>query len=58
MIKVDENRCPKNHYCPITNICSAITQKDINSAPVIDKEKCTKCGRCVNLCAFRAFIIE
>jgi len=56
-IKVYEDRCPKNHHCPVVRICpaGAIQQKNIFSAPEIDAEKCTKCGKCVRYCGYGAF---
>jgi len=56
-IKIIETRCPKNHVCPIINICpaDAIYQENIYSAPIIDKEKCTDCGKCVKYCGYKAF---
>jgi len=52
-IKVIDHYCPKNHPCPVMRICpvGAISQKNIYSVPVIDEEKCTKCGKCTNFCA-------
>ncbi|MFZ5942291.1 MAG: 4Fe-4S binding protein [Bacteroidota bacterium] len=51
-IQVISHYCPKNHPCPVIRLCpvGAITQKTIYSAPVIDEEKCTKCGKCTSVC--------
>ena len=48
-------RCPQNHACPIIRICSvqAISQEG-NKLPVIDKLKCTDCGKCAKYCPTRA----
>lgn len=55
MLTVDINRCPQNHKCPCVRICpaNAITQKGY-SAPVIDKDKCIKCGKCIKFCPMGA----
>ncbi len=51
-ITIDERYCPKNHPCPVVNMCptGAITQKDFNSAPEIDEENCIQCGICTSGC--------
>jgi len=47
--------CPQNHRCPVLRICpqGAILQ-DGNGLPVIDKSKCTECGKCAKYCPTRA----
>ncbi|HOK26533.1 MAG TPA: 4Fe-4S binding protein [Bacteroidales bacterium] len=59
-VEVRETRCPRNHYCPLIRICpvGAITQTDPFSAPVIDHEKCTGCGRCVRYCGYGAIMMK
>ncbi|HBF88975.1 MAG TPA: 4Fe-4S ferredoxin [Bacteroidales bacterium] len=49
---VNENYCPKSHHCPTLSVCpsGAIIQDSPYSAPKIDNEKCTKCGKCVRTC--------
>lgn len=49
---VNENYCPKNHRCPSLSVCpvGAITQDSPYSAPKIDNNLCTKCGRCTYTC--------
>jgi Fe-S-cluster-containing hydrogenase component 2 len=49
-VRVDDQRCPKNHRCPAINACpqDAISQ-DRSGTPIIDKEKCTNCGICIIL---------
>lgn len=51
MIEVKKQYCPQNHPCPVVRRCpvSAIVQRD-NGAPIIDKEKCIDCGKCVKMC--------
>jgi ferredoxin len=58
MIKVDKNKCPKDHACPMVKLCpkKAISQKNYD-APKIDKEKCIKCLLCVKKCPYNAFYI-
>lgn len=48
---ISERLCPQNHRCPILRICpaEAITQ-DGYGLPVIDKDKCTECGKCAKYC--------
>ena len=56
-IIVNDQYCPKNHHCPAVRFCpvGAIVQKDPFSAPTIDEDKCTNCGRCLHFCAFGVF---
>ncbi len=51
MIHVNADYCPQNHPCPVTRACpvGAISQVGF-SAPIIDEEKCTGCGKCAKLC--------
>jgi Fe-S-cluster-containing hydrogenase component 2 len=48
---VSATLCPQNHRCPILRVCpsDAIVQ-DGFGLPVIDKSKCTECGKCASLC--------
>ena len=57
MIVVREEYCPKNHRCPTMDICpvEAITQKNKNSAPEVDNEKCVECQECVRACQSGVF---
>jgi Fe-S-cluster-containing hydrogenase component 2 len=52
MIKVNDFACPQNHPCPAVASCpeGAIIQDDIFSAPRIDHDLCTECGRCTKAC--------
>ena len=56
---VNNSRCPQNHTCPSIRVCpvGALSQKGY-SAPVVDEEKCIKCGKCVNFCPMRAISLE
>lgn len=55
MIKIDKNICPQNHPCPAVMVCpfGAMTQNGF-SAPIIDQEKCTSCGKCERFCPMGA----
>ncbi|MHC1691786.1 MAG: DUF362 domain-containing protein [Sphaerochaetaceae bacterium] len=52
---VNNTRCPANHPCPALRICpvGAITQRGYG-LPVINKELCIECGKCVRVCPMRA----
>lgn len=54
-IVVYKHRCPQNHPCPSLRVCpvGALSQNG-HAAPVIDEEKCIRCGKCVRYCAMRA----
>ena len=47
--------CPQNHRCPIIRTCpeGAISQNGYG-LPIIDKSKCTECGKCAKYCPTRA----
>jgi len=47
-VKVESEKCPQDHPCPLVSICpvGAISQEGYG-APMIDKEKCIACGRCI-----------
>lgn len=55
-IKVDSDKCPQNHPCPVVRICptKAIKQQGFK-APTIDQSKCIDCGRCLRYCGYGAF---
>ncbi len=57
-VKVIKERCPQNHPCPSVRICpfGALSQEG-NSAPTVDKSKCTNCGKCVRFCPKGALVI-
>lgn len=56
-IVVNRQKCPQDHKCPSMAVCpmGAISQKDIYSLPVVDKEKCVVCGKCIQFCPKGAF---
>lgn len=56
---VDKNRCPQNHRCPLLKLCpaGAISQEGYG-LPIIDVEKCIKCGKCVKHCGMNAISKE
>lgn len=56
-ITISAQRCPANHPCPAVRICpvDAIIQENrFTGLPVIDEEKCTKCGKCIRYCGMGA----
>ena len=55
---VDAQRCPQNHRCPCIGVCpvGAFHQKGVDDLPVIDAERCTGCGVCVQFCPQAAVI--
>ena len=48
---VSDRLCPQNHRCPIIRVCpaGAISQEGYG-LPIIDKSKCTECGKCTRYC--------
>lgn len=58
-LKVNKARCPQNHSCPSIRVCpvGALSQKGF-SAPIVDQDKCIKCGKCVKFCPMRALSLE
>ncbi len=52
MIAVNQHFCPQNHACPAVGRCpvGALIQDSISSAPRIDRELCTECGACSQVC--------
>lgn len=59
-VSINEVSCPSNHYCPVISMCptSAIEQEVPFSAPVINDEKCSICGKCLISCPYGAFEIN
>ena len=55
---VKEERCPQNHACPSVKVCpvGALSQKG-HDAPIVDIDKCIKCGKCVSFCPGRALVL-
>lgn len=58
-LNVIAERCPKNHKCPAMSICpvGAISQKDFD-APVVNEDRCIKCGKCSGFCPKKALVLE
>jgi Fe-S-cluster-containing hydrogenase component 2 len=58
-LSVKHSRCPQNHPCPSIRVCpsGALTQKGFN-APEVDKDTCTKCGKCVRFCPMGALMLK
>lgn len=58
-LNIIKERCPQNHKCPAVNVCpvKALSQEGFN-APVIDHDKCIKCGKCSAFCPKQALVLE
>lgn len=56
---VMNNRCPQNHACPAVRVCpvGALSQLN-NKAPIVDMDKCIKCGKCVEYCPMGALVLD
>ncbi len=55
-VTVEPRRCPQNHPCPVVRICPSGAIKQTGyAAPVIDRARCTDCGKCVRYCGYGAF---
>lgn len=59
VLKIRKERCPQNHKCPAVKVCpvGALSQKE-NEAPLIDYEKCIRCGKCASFCSMKALVLE
>ena len=59
LLILKKENCPQNHKCPAIKVCpvGALSQVGFN-APIIDYNKCTKCGKCSNFCPKKALILE
>ena len=58
-LTVKKSRCPQNHPCPSVRVCpvGALSQNGFG-APVVDKSKCIKCGKCTKSCPMKALVFE
>ncbi|MFA6844340.1 MAG: 4Fe-4S binding protein [Sphaerochaetaceae bacterium] len=54
-MNIDKRRCPANHPCPAIRVCpvGALTQNGYG-LPLINKEVCINCGKCVRFCPMGA----
>lgn len=59
LLILKKENCPQNHKCPAIKVCpvGALSQVSFN-APIIDYDKCIKCGKCSNFCPKKALILE
>lgn len=60
-IKIDKNRCPADHPCPVVRVCptKAISQEKVFfGLPKINPDKCTQCKKCFDLCPMGAIVTE
>jgi NAD-dependent dihydropyrimidine dehydrogenase PreA subunit len=60
---IDSNKCDQSPFCPVKRVCpaKAVTQKRgflKGGVPVIDQEKCTGCGLCVQYCPMNAVKVK
>ena len=57
-LTIIKDRCPQNHKCPAVKVCpvGALSQKDF-SVPIIDYDRCIKCGKCSNFCPKMALVL-
>jgi Fe-S-cluster-containing hydrogenase component 2 len=59
VLAVNKARCPQNHPCPSIRVCPVGALKQTGySAPVVDEDKCIKCGKCVSFCPMRALSLQ
>ncbi len=59
VLAVSKARCPQNHLCPSVRVCPTGALKQTGyAAPVVDEEKCVKCGSCVDFCPRGALSFE
>lgn len=59
ILVVKKERCPQNHPCPSVGVCpvEALSQVGFD-APIVDMDKCIKCGKCVKFCPMGALQLE
>ena len=58
-LKIITEKCPQNHKCPAVSVCpvGALSQNGFG-APIIDHDKCIRCGKCSNFCPKKALVLE
>ncbi len=59
ILNIIKDNCPQNHPCPAVKVCpvNALSQTDHN-APVVDRDKCIRCGKCSQFCPKKALVLE
>ncbi len=59
LLLVKKDNCPQNHPCPAVKVCpaGALTQSGF-SAPVVDLDKCIRCGKCSTFCPKKALVLQ
>ncbi len=59
VLNIKKDNCPQNHPCPAVKVCpvNALSQTDHN-APVVDRDKCIRCGKCSQFCPKKALVLE
>ncbi len=59
ILNIKKDNCPQNHPCPAVKVCpvNALSQTNHN-APVVDRDKCIRCGKCSQFCPKKALVLE
>ena len=59
ILNIKKDNCPQNHPCPAVKVCpvNALSQTDHN-APVVDRDKGIRCGKCSQFCPKKALVLE
>lgn len=52
--KFKKHKCPAIESCPV----GALTQKDVNSPPIVNSSLCIECGICVTACHNGDYVLE
>ncbi len=59
LLIIKTENCPQNHKCPAIKVCPVGALSQIGfEAPLIDSEKCIKCGKCSKFCPKKALILQ
>ncbi len=58
-LKIIKENCPQNHKCPAVKVCpvGALSQSE-HEAPLINHDKCIRCGKCATFCPKKALRLE
>ena len=58
-LKIIKEKCPQNHKCPAVKVCpvGALSQAE-HEAPLINHDKCIRCGKCAAFCPKKALVLE